>query len=389
MPGLMLASEASRADTECDPCSAAFVDARYIQEGWRVAQGGLDQGNTTLAKVDVAFGLDGRALHLPGLLLFARAIHDQGAGVSAGLIGDAQGISNIETIRATRLFELWSEWSPGTRFSLRAGLYDFNSEFDSNATGAVFLNPSHGIGKDISQSGRMGPSIFPVTSFGVRFRWKAAAWSLQTAVLDGVPGDPDHPDRTAVHIDAQDGALLAAEIDREGDRLSRVALGTWYYTASSPQIATTNTAEANSASRSSRGVYALTQVRLYQAAGSDGGLAGFVRVGFADHTVNRFARYSGIGLVYTGVATADDQLGLALARATNGSSYRRAVMLAGIPVASAETNIELTWRFSVRDWLAVQPDVQYIFNPNTDPHLGDALAIGLRFELSASTRQGH
>src|SRR5256885_13040871 len=51
--------------------------------------------------------------------------------------GDAQGVSNIEATRAARLFELWSEWAIGADESLRVGLYDFNSEFDSNATGAL------------------------------------------------------------------------------------------------------------------------------------------------------------------------------------------------------------------------------------------------------------
>jgi carbohydrate-selective porin OprB len=32
----------------------------------------------------------------------------------------------------------------------------------------------------------------------------------------------------------------------------------------------------------------------------------------------------------------------------------------------------------------VQPDLQYIRHPNTDPTLADAFAIGLRFEMDHS-----
>src|SRR5262249_34648705 len=158
-------------------------------------RGGLDQGTATLGKLDLALQVDGgRAFNLPALTFFARGIYDNSGSVSANLTGDAQGVSNIEAIAAARLFELWSEWSIGKRSSLRVGLYDFNSEFGSNATGALFINPSHGIGKDVSQSGHAGPSIFPVTSLGARVRWAASsAWSLQMVALDGVPGDPDRP----------------------------------------------------------------------------------------------------------------------------------------------------------------------------------------------------
>jgi len=140
-----------------------------------------------------------------------------------------------------------------------------------------------------------------------------------------------------------------------------------------------------SAQRGSTGAYTLAEVQLYRPSDASlRGLAGFVRFGVADRAVNRFGSYAGTDLVYTGVLGDDDQLGFAVAHATNGGAYRRVEALAGNPTDAAETNLELTWRFAVQEWLRLQPDVQYIFNPNTDPGLGDALAIGLRFELSAT-----
>jgi porin len=38
----------------------------------------------------------------------------------------------------------------------------------------------------------------------------------------------------------------------------------------------------------------------------------------------------------------------------------------------------------VTEWLTVQPDVQYVVNPGTDPALDDALVVGLRFEIAFS-----
>jgi porin len=367
--------------TDCGPYQ---LEAKYIHDTWHVPSGGLAQGTANIGKLDVSFQLNGeQAFNLP-VTLFARAIYDDGGAVSASLAGDAQTISNIEAIQAARLFEFWSEWNAGGTESLRVGLYDFNSEFDSNGTGALFINSSHGIGKDISQSGRGGPSIFPVSSFGARVRWVAApGWAVQMAALDGVPGDPDRPKRTTVRFGRDDGALLAAEVNRAGDRLSKIALGSWYYTGHFDRFATGLDTDEDLRTRGSSGVYTLAEMRLYrESEESERGLAGFVRAGLADADVNRFGRYVGAGLVYTGVLADDDQVGLALARATNGGAYRQEQFLGGIPTDAAETNVELTWKFGVTSWLTLQPDVQYIFSPNTDPTLDDALAVGLRFEMS-------
>ncbi len=45
-----------------------------------------------------------------------------------------------------------------------------------------------------------------------------------------------------------------------------------------------------------------------------------------------------------------------------------------------ETNIEVTYRAALTDWLTLQPNVQYVINPGTNPALDDDLLIGLRFE---------
>ena len=47
-----------------------------------------------------------------------------------------------------------------------------------------------------------------------------------------------------------------------------------------------------------------------------------------------------------------------------------------------EASIELTYRIPINEWLTLQPDVQFIFNPGADPALADSLALGLRFELT-------
>ena len=69
--------------------------------------------------------------------LHAHALYNNGHEVSAELVGDAQGVSNIELRSALRLFEAWAEWRFGSdsHQSLRYGLYDVNLRVRCHAVG--------------------------------------------------------------------------------------------------------------------------------------------------------------------------------------------------------------------------------------------------------------
>jgi porin len=54
----------------------------------------------------------------------------------------------------------------------------------------------------------------------------------------------------------------------------------------------------------------------------------------------------------------------------------------GVDVTSGEQAYELTWRIPLGEHLVLQPDVQYVVDPGTDPDIGDALVLILRVELS-------
>ena len=51
-------------------------------------------------------------------------------------------------------------------------------------------------------------------------------------------------------------------------------------------------------------------------------------------------------------------------------------------VKGVEVALEGTYLIQLTPWLAMQPDVQYVLHPNTDPAISNALVAVLRFELS-------
>lgn len=188
-------------------------DVSYTLDGWHNSGGGLKEGGTWLDLLEASLSLDGEALGLHGFSGYLSAQSTNSNSFSGNYVGDLQGVSNIDAEAAVRLYELWLEqqWQ---QLSLRAGLYDLNSEFDTNDTGAVLLNSAFGIGSDFAQSGNNGPSIFPTPGLAVRLGWQLSdQWLLRAALLEGTPGDPDHPENTTVRIDDGEGTLSVAEVE--------------------------------------------------------------------------------------------------------------------------------------------------------------------------------
>lgn len=108
------------------------------------------------------------------------------------------------------------------------------------------------------------------------------------------------------------------------------------------------------------------------------------RVGVTDSRVNRFGSSFIGGATYTGPFPGrhEDEIGLAIASARDGDEYQAAIAGAGTPVGNAETAVEPTCVARVRPWLQVQPDLEYIIDPNTDPQLDNALALCLRVAIT-------
>jgi porin len=358
--------------------------AVYTGESWRAAAGGVARGSAYIDNLDLQMKLDGTARGWPGSSAYVYVLYNNGHEFADPYTGSLQGISNIEAVPATRLYEAWLETPAPARGSVRFGLYNFNSEFDVNDVGALFLGPSHGIGAEFAGSGVTGPSIFPVTALALRYRREGTTWRTQCAVLDGIPGDPRDARRTYIHIGGSDGALYAAEIGRALGPVN-ATLGAWHYTMTLPDLLAVNAGGGTTMHGGSNGYYALASASLWSDAASGRELSGFIRVGVADQRVYQVHRYLGLGLVSTGplAARPKDSIGLALARAENGAPFRSAQSAAGAPVDARESDFELSYRAVLNEHFFVQPDLRYIVDPGTDPALANTWVVGVRFQLAA------
>ena len=75
----------------------------------------------------------------------------------------------------------------------------------------------------------------------------------------------------------------------------------------------------------------------------------------------------------------EDQAGISVAHAIVDQPN----LPLGVPAAkSTETAVELTYRLQAKDWVTLQPDLQYVIRPNGDRTIGNALVIGLRLNIN-------
>lgn len=362
-------------------------DAVYTADIWRNAHGGLRTGAVYLDNLDLTLAIDGeQAWGIPGLEAFAYVLYNNKARFSERYVGDAMTVSNIDAAGAVRLYEAWMQWSGGEAqpYSVRFGLYDLNSEFDTSDSRSLFIHSTHGVGHELGQTGENGPSIFPVPSLAARFAWQPAKdWQLLAAVLDGVPGDRDNPNHSGIHLSGDEGALAITEAQWSHGRVRKLSLGHWQYTADFDDVRSSDAAPL--ARRDDNiGTYAALEVALAEYRGEEPSAAAFIRYGVANGRINEFDQALGVGVHRRGwiAARSEDDVGLAFSWARVSAATRAAAASSGAPRDHYEAAIELTYRAAVNEWLTIQPDVQLIFNPGADSALSNSLALGIRFEFS-------
>jgi porin len=377
----------------------------YTGELVQNAAGGARLGAAFPGAMGVQFTLLlGRLVGWHGARIFVFALGTHG-GAPSDLVGDLQGVSNLEAPAAVRLEEAWLQQNLlGNRLSWLVGRYDLYAEFYRLQSGALFVNSSFGIGPELALSGVAGPSTFPNTAVGTRVEFKPSpnvVW--RAAVLDGVPvGRPEGGIRLFA---PGDGVLLVGEValisrpDTGGDprqrrfRIGRgpgrpytgkVALGGWYYTARFPDLLDTLPGGKPVRHRGSGGAYIIGDLTVWSAGHArPGTLTAFAQLGLGDGRANQIGSYLGGGLTFTAPfpSRAGDELGLAVAAAGNGSHYERAQMALGAQ-AAGETTMELAYLAQLGSWLSVQPDVQYVIHPGGTRSTRNAVVLGLRLAVS-------
>jgi porin len=283
-----------------------------------------------------------------------------------------------------RLYQAYYDQTFGATDVL-VGIYDLETEFSVTKPMSLFLNKNLTWNTALDQSGTMpqngtvGPGNYPFTPLAVRVRQTLApGWSVQAAVADGASDNPKHPADNGVFIGSRYGAMIIGELDYTPDSHTKLMTGVWELTSKLPA----NHVGAPRETWGQQGGYVGGATRLYSAGGRRG-LDGFLTLGASSETSTNTSASANGGFVYTGLfdARPHDKAGVSFNVNANPASYRAAQLARGVRVERYETGFELTWRAKITDLLTIQPDVQYIINPNYDPRLKNDLVIGVHFEI--------
>lgn len=352
-------------------------DAVYKGEWVQSSNTGLGSHGGFLGNLDLKARIDAeKAFGLSGLKFMVYGLGNHGHKPSP-VVGDAQGTSNIETPYSTfKLYELFAEQSfAGGKASALLGLHDLNTEFYVTDSSGLFRNSSFGVGKELAQSGQNGPSIFPETSLALRLKANPTPdFVLQTAVFDGIPGNPPNHFGTQFSLKSSDGLLVVNEaawlkpqVDGASLSASKYALGFWSYTAPADRD------DGNGQTGNYGGYLLIDQAINFSS-------SVFLRHGWtygeiADKT---YASCTSLGLNYRGLIPrrGQDRLGLGLTLAAtndraraNGSEAR-------------ETAFEVVYRAELRNGLALMPDYQFVKDPQASKANGNSHVFSLRAEIS-------
>ncbi len=363
--GLVLAALAQTA--RADDAKPMSYDVVTTSDAIADVSGGLRRGGLVMHNVDLTAAWRGGN----GWSAFGYVLGDFNGGFSGKYAGDAQTVSNIDAPPGLRLFEAYvKKTSADEKGSLSVGLINLNGMFDVQDVGGLFLNSSHGIGPDYSQS---GPSIFPISALGAVGEWRFDDhFAVRAAVFDGVPGDANDDRKFAyIRIAGDEGAHLVAEGEYDFDG-GAVKIGHWADTVARPTI-------DGSGVKKPQGTYGQVQFTLVKGADDDHGLKGWVRAGHAEGAVLDLSSYAGGGLVRTGTFKDrdDDMAGLAVAQAHWGNAYR-----ARNPGALAtETTWEASYQAAIRPGVSIEPDVQYVVHPGGDPAVKNAVIVAVRLKV--------
>lgn len=207
--------------------SPVDLGVAYTADTVTTISGGADHNARFLDNVDVTADVDLDALvGWSGATVHVDVLNNMGLRPNEA-VGSVEGVNNIEVQRRhLKLYEAWIEQQIGKSLSVRAGLYNLNSEFYVTEASDLLIGPAFGIGSELSGTGVNGPSIFPSTALAARVHVAFGKTGyVQAAVINADArtwGDPG-----GIDTRFDNGVLMIAEAGT-GDRL-RLSVGAWRY----------------------------------------------------------------------------------------------------------------------------------------------------------------
>lgn len=352
----------------------------YTGEVFSNVHGGLNTNGATRYRgnLDLVMNVDTEAMDMwKGGRFFIYGEQFHGHTLTARDIGDTQFYSNIDSSPrpndAFQIMEYWYEHSLMDDGSVivKVGKQDANADFAYSDLGSDFVNSSFGFSPTIPLVTWPNPSLGVATFIDLTDSFHFRAGIYDGAPSFGVPTGGQWGLSSLGHNGAF--SLLESsytpQLGTDGDLPGTYKVGVWLHSGKFADLTTGGATEVSG----NHGYYAVIDQLIWKEPGSDEtpqGLGFLAQWGWSPSDRNVVDRHIGSGLTYRGLIKNRDTDVLGLGVTSADFSDR---------TLYAETNLELFYKAQIREWMIVQPDLQYIANPSgTNP---DALVIGARTEM--------
>lgn len=349
------------------PINPYFV---YAYDYFHNTMGGIQTGGAGMGLLDLGVEFDLEALlGIERSILVVSAFAGQGSDFSANYVGDLGVVSNISSDTNFNIFHFFVEkgFGDGDSF-LRVGQFGIDDDFMLAATAELFI--SSPFVPFNTQSGNIPSPIFPFAAPGAVVNYSPTGeWYFRTGIYAGDAG-PGGPNSRGFEweLGGEAGYAVFSEAGYQYSEAGGIAsIGGYYHTGEFENFRTGESEEGVGA------FYAMVDHPLTPNAEGDPKLSIFARgsIAGAEEKVAIRSQVDG-GIVRREAFLPGDALGLAVSHTTLGHDF----LIANPESTKAETVLEATYLFQVTDHFAVQPDIQYIFDPVDSGR--DALVFGIR-----------
>jgi len=251
-------------------------------------------------------------------------------------------------------------------------------DFATLATACTSLNQSI-CGNPIAGASSINFPTYPNAVWGGRVKVKPGdRWYTQSGAYMVYPSLGD-PSEHGVEFGAPDGsgALAITEIGLNlGNRASEAGLPGTYKIGGYYDTERLTNLESGASQRHTWGVYAMGEQMLYSEDDDySRGLWAWLALSYAPPDVNEIMFMAAGGLSYVGLFDSRPDDSLSFIAATGVFSDH-------LPDQNAETLLEVNYRAQIRPAFYVQPDVQFIIDPDGKSSIDDAVVVG--FSIGAT-----
>ena len=369
---LISSSVSAQSDSQAN--KSLTLNATYIGDFVRNFSGGIKKGSSYLGLANFKVSFDTKNASLwKGGQFFINAANAHGGNPSADFTGDFHTVTNIEADDITIIQELWYRQTIN-QIEVILGLQDLNTDFVSTEYGSLFINSTFGTPSTLADN--LPSPIFPLTTMGVSFKWNISDENIfKLALFDGLPTELSrNPHNLNWKLNKDDGVFGVTEFHHNSLLMTKLSgsyrAGAYYH---SQLVEYDDESIETKRFDNNYGVYFIADQKIYQP-GSSGGLGMFAQIALSPKAINTHHRYIGLGLSWQGIfrGREEDNFGIAVSNAAfNG------------PLKRDETVIELCYKAQLTENLFIQPDLQYVINPEgTDVSLRNATVGFIRFGLN-------